>query len=76
MLSKKAQYSILALVKLARHYQQGPVLISKISGSENIPKKFLEAILFDLKQAGILGSRKGKGGGYFLIKDPSEVTLA
>jgi Rrf2 family protein len=76
MLSKKAQYSILALVKLARDYNRGPVLISEISQSEKIPRKFLEAILFDLKQCGILASKKGKGGGYFLIRNPHEVSLA
>lgn len=76
MLSKKAQYSILALVKLSKEYKNGPVLISKISQSERIPKKFLETILFDLKQLGILASKKGKGGGYFLIKNPEEINLA
>jgi len=76
MLSKKAQYSILALVKLAKEYEKGPVLISSISQSEKIPKKFLESILFDLKQLGILASKKGKGGGYFLIKNPEEINLA
>jgi Rrf2 family protein len=59
MLSKKAQYSILALVKLAKEYNAGPVLINSISKSEMIPKKFLESILFDLKQMGILASKKG-----------------
>jgi Rrf2 family protein len=76
MLSKKAQYSILALVKLAKEYECGPILISSIATTENIPRKFLEAILFDLKQMGILASKKGKGGGYFLIKKPEEINLA
>jgi Rrf2 family protein len=76
MLSKKAQYSILALVKLAKEYEQGPILIGEISDSERIPKKFLELILFDLKQLGILASKKGKGGGYFLIKNPADISLA
>jgi len=76
MLSKKSKYSIKALVKLAREYEKGPVLISEISESEHIPKKFLEAILLELKNVGILGSKKGFGGGYYLIKKPSEVKLA
>jgi len=76
MLSKKAQYSILALVKLAKEYEHGPILISTISQTERIPKKFLESILVDLKQLGILASKKGKGGGYFLIKKPDEINLA
>ena len=53
-----------------------PVLISDISQKERIPKKFLEAILLDLKKFGILGSKKGKGGGYYLMKDPKTVTAA
>ena len=76
MLSKKAQYSILALVRLAKDFESGPVLIGSISQTERIPKKFLESILFDLKQLGILGSKKGKGGGYYLIKDPKDISLA
>jgi Rrf2 family protein len=76
MLSKKAQYSILALVKLAKEYNHGPVLIGDISKTEKIPKKFLESILFDLKQLGVLASKKGKGGGYYLIKSPGEISLA
>lgn len=76
MLSKKAQYSILALVKLAKEYHNGPVLISSISQSERIPKKFLEAILLDFKQVGILASKKGKGGGYYMIRNPREISMA
>jgi Rrf2 family protein len=76
MLSKKAKYAINALVKLAREYEKGPVLIKDISRSENIPQKFLEAILRELKSTGILSSKMGKGGGYYLIKDPEEVNLA
>ena len=76
MLSKRAQYSILALTRLAREYKSGPVLIGEISRTERIPKKFLEAILLELKQAGVLGSKKGKGGGYFLVRDPGEINLA
>ena len=76
MLSKKAQYSILALVKLSKEYNNGPILISNIAKTERIPRKFLETILFDLKQMGILASKKGKGGGYFLIKKPEEINLA
>ncbi len=76
MLSKKAQYSIYALVNLARKHERGPVLIKEIADEEHIPRKFLEAILLDLKKIGFLGSRKGKGGGYYLIKSPGEISLA
>lgn len=76
MLSKKTKYAIKALIALAKKYEKGPVLISEISDQERIPKKFLEAILLDLKNQGILGSKKGAGGGYYLIKPPEEVMLS
>ena len=76
MLSKKTKYALNALVYLAKEYEQGPVLISQIAESENISQKFLEAILLDLKNAGILSSKKGRGGGYYLLKSPEKVTIA
>lgn len=76
MLSKKTRYAMLALVNLARKYEQGPIQISEIAENENIPQRFLENILLELKKMGILGSKLGKAGGYFLIKNPEEVTLA
>lgn len=75
MLSKKCKYAIHALVYLAERHEQGPVQIQDISDDQHIPKKFLEAILLELRHAKILESKKGKGGGYYLIKDPSEVNL-
>ncbi len=76
MISKKTKYAIHALVYLARHKSEGPKLISEIAESQHIPKKFLEAILLDMRNAGLLNSRKGRGGGYYLIKKPEEVNLA
>ena len=76
MLSKKTKYGLKALIYIARQEGLVPVLISDISQKERIPKKFLEAILLDLKKFGILGSKKGKGGGYYLMKDPKTVTAA
>ncbi len=75
MLSKKCKYAIHALVHMAKEPQE-KFLIKDISEACNIPKKFLEAILLDLKRAGVLGSKQGKGGGYFLRQDPAEVNLA
>ena len=75
MITKKSKYAIKALIFLAKKYQKGPILIGEISEAERIPKKFLEAILLDLKKAGILGSKMGKGGGYYLLKTPEDVTL-
>lgn len=77
MLSRKAKYAINALVFLARENKhREPIQISRISESENIPRKFLEAILLDMRNAGILQSRKGKFGGYYLQKKPSEINMA
>lgn len=75
MLSKKCKYAIHALVYLAERFQQGPVHIQEIADNQNIPKKFLEAILLELRNARILHSKKGKGGGYYLYKKPEEVNL-
>lgn len=76
MLSKKTQYALKALGYLAAKYGQGPVLISEISVRKKIPIKFLETILLELKQNNILDSKKGKGGGYYLLRPPRETTLA
>ncbi|MEK7224119.1 MAG: Rrf2 family transcriptional regulator [Bacteroidota bacterium] len=76
MLSKKSQYAFKALIYLAERYNKGPVLIAEISKKKKIPLKFLENILLELKKAGILDSKKGKGGGYFLEKDPSKIKVA
>ncbi len=76
MISKKTKYALIALLNLTRNKDKGPLLIGNIAQEENIPKKFLESILLDLKRAGILNSKTGKGGGYYLRKDPNEVNMA
>jgi Rrf2 family protein len=75
-LSKRTQYSLRALYALARLYGQGPVLISRLSEEEAIPKKFLEQILLSLKSSGLVESKKGKGGGYALVRPPDKITVA
>ena len=75
MLSKKTKYGIKALVYLAHQENRNPVQISVISKSENISRKFLESILLTLRKDGILGSKKGKSGGYYLLKDPKEIPM-
>ena len=75
MISKKTKYALKALIYLGRRYDQGPVLIQYLSREENIPKKFLELILLTLKNNGILQSRKGKGGGYYLGRAPREISI-
>lgn len=76
MLSKKAQYALYALRYLAMKKDKGPILIKEIVNAEQLPQKFLEAILIDLKRAGIVNSKKGKQGGYYLIKEPDEINFA
>jgi Rrf2 family protein len=76
MLSKKSQYAFQALMYLSEKEKEGPVLIAEISKKKKIPLKFLENILLELRKAGILESKKGKGGGYFFGKNPDDVTLA
>jgi len=61
---------------LARGYGEGPIQIKDIAESEKIPRSFLENILLELKKMGILGSRLGKSGGYFLLRKPEDVSLA
>jgi len=75
MISKKTKYGLKALIYLAQHYEEGPILIADLAREENIPKKFLEAILLGLKNNGILQSRKGKGGGYYLARHPKTITF-
>lgn len=75
MISKKTKYALKGLQYLAQRYAQGPILISEISEKERIPKKFLEAILLELKNKGILQSKKGKLGGYFLARSPKQINL-
>ena len=75
MLSKKTKYGIKALTYLAKQKSKTPVAIATISKSENISLKFLESILLTLKKNGLLGSKKGKGGGYYLIQDPKEIQM-
>jgi Rrf2 family protein len=76
MITKKSKYAIKALIYLAKQKERKPVLIEEISNEEKIPKKFLEAILLELRKAGILGSKKGKGGGYYLLKGAEEINMA
>jgi Rrf2 family protein len=76
LLSKKTRYAMMAMIKLAKEFGKGPIMIGAIAKSENIPQRFLENILLELKNLGFLGSKLGKSGGYFLLKNPVEVTLS
>ncbi len=76
MMSKKCKYALKALTRLAKNYNKGHLQTADIAKLENIPKKFLEQILLELKHARMVGSKQGSGGGYFLIKNPKEISVA
>jgi Rrf2 family protein len=75
MLSKRAKYAIKALLALAEHGREEPMRIADLAREEHIPAKFLELILLVLKHQGVLQSRKGKGGGYLLARNPKDIYL-
>jgi Rrf2 family protein len=75
MLSSKAKYGLKAMVHLARFGGLGPVLIADIATKEHIPKKFLDVILLEMKNKGLLSSKKGKGGGYTLARPASQIRI-
>ncbi|HJU12170.1 MAG TPA: Rrf2 family transcriptional regulator [Candidatus Binataceae bacterium] len=75
MLSHKTKYAFKALFVMSEEYGQGPLLISEIAERGNIPKRFLELILLELKNHGILRSKKGKGGGYILSRPADEISV-
>lgn len=76
MISMKARYAVQALVHMASQpADAGAFVARKVAQAEDIPQKFLEEILLDLRKDGILQSKAGKSGGYRLKKTPASVTL-
>jgi Rrf2 family protein len=75
-LSLRGEYTLRALVVLGLRYGSGVVPIQSISREQNIPKRFLEQILHDLKGGGFLASRRGVAGGYQLARPPDQLSLA
>jgi Rrf2 family protein len=77
VLSKKSKYAIKALMSLAKRFdEKTPLKIITISEEEHIPRKFLEAILVELRNNGLLYSKMGANGGYYLAKHPEEIFLS
>ncbi len=72
---RKTRYALRAIFELARHYGQGPVKIIEIARAQATPPRFLEAILNQLKQAGFVGAKRGRHGGYFLLRSPDKLTV-
>ena len=76
MLSQKAKYALQAVLILAEAWDNESLQIADIAERRRLPKRFLEQILLDLKHNGLVISRRGKNGGYGLIRPPSEITFA
>ena len=76
MMSKRCKYALKALVQLGKNYRKGNLVAEEIAASGNIPKKFLELILLDLKRGGYVQSKPGLGGGYHLTQPPNKISLA
>ncbi|WP_029077106.1 RrF2 family transcriptional regulator [Kaistia adipata] len=75
MISQKAKYAFKALIHLARQPSGQTTQIDDIARQAGVPRKFLEHILLDLKHRGIIASRRGRSGGYAMLKAPAEVTI-
>ncbi|MGA2004464.1 MAG: Rrf2 family transcriptional regulator [Terriglobales bacterium] len=74
--SQKGLYALQALMMLTRHHREGAIRIRDIAYEENLPEKFLELILLELKNARIVESARGAKGGYQLRREPSEIRLS
>jgi Rrf2 family protein len=75
-ISQKGLYALQAMMMLARKYQQGAIRIRDIAYEENLPEKFLELILLELKNARMVESVRGAKGGYQLRRDPADIHLS
>ena len=71
----KGDYALKTVLDLALHYNQGLVNIHDLAGRADIPVKFLEQILLDLKKGGFVESKRGINGGYFLARPPEEIKI-
>ena len=76
MLSKRAKYALNALMELARAVEEGPISAAEIAERAHVPAKFLEAILLDLRKAGMIESRKGRSGGHLLLIPAERINAA
>ncbi len=75
LVTQKNQYALRAIFELAKYRGEGPIKILDIAEAQNIPMRFLEVILSQLKRSGMVDSKRGYTGGYTLLKDPSEITV-
>jgi Rrf2 family cysteine metabolism transcriptional repressor len=75
LVSQKGQYALRAVYHLAKCYGQGPVKIADIARTQDIPCRFLEVILSQLKQGGFVASQRGNAGGYYLVREPHDLSV-
>lgn len=75
LITKKNQYALRAIFELAKHDGKGPRKVSEIAQAQAIPEKFLEVILNQLKGSGLVESKRGFYGGYFLTRSPDKITV-
>ena len=74
MLSQRTRYTIRALLHLADRYGEGPVQLGEIAEAQKIPPKFLTVMLSQMSRQGLVGSRRGRDGGYWLARKPAEIS--
>jgi Rrf2 family protein len=74
MLSQRTRYTIRALLHLADRYGEGPVQMSEIAEAQNIPPKFLTVMLSQMIREGLVASRRGREGGYWLAREPARIS--
>ena len=75
LINQKNQYALRAVFELAKRRNQGPIKIAQIAAAQKIPPRFLEVILVKLKRSGLVASKRGYQGGYFLIKPPEDISV-
>jgi Rrf2 family protein len=75
MITRRSKYAIRAMLALVRRPHKSALSVSSLAHSEQLPRKFLEAIMLDLKEAGLVQAVRGKGGGYSLSRVPSKITV-
>jgi Rrf2 family protein len=75
MISLKAQYGLRAIVSLAAHYGKGPLQAREIANSQNVPVRYLELLLSQLRRARLVEATRGKKGGYYLTRKPNQISV-
>jgi len=74
-LTKKADYGVELMIALAKNFGQGPLSLRQIAKAKKLPFKYLEQVVMPLREAGLIDAQEGRGGGYFLRKNPKKVTV-